>query len=160
MTRTGHGVDAHPFGGTPPLVIAGVVVDSDRGLIATSDGDVAVHALMDALLGAVALGDLGSHFPDDEPSSQDADSLQLLHKVCGLVRDHGYSIVNADLTVVSQDVRIAPHRDAMRAALADVMAIDISQISVKATTTDGLGFVGRGEGIAALATAAVSPTQA
>jgi 2-C-methyl-D-erythritol 2,4-cyclodiphosphate synthase len=151
--RVGLGVDAHRFGGDPPLKLGGVVVDDSRGVEATSDGDVAAHALADALLGAAGLGDLGQHFPADDPQSLGADSMIILQDVVRMVQSAGWEIVNADLTIIAQEVRIAPHRQAISQALAEVLGVDVS---VKATTTDGMGFIGRAEGLAVLAIAAVT----
>jgi 2-C-methyl-D-erythritol 2,4-cyclodiphosphate synthase len=139
-------------------VLAGVEIPGEPGLEATSDGDVAAHALADALLGAGALGDLGDHFPAENPRWTGASSLDLLRRVVALCRDAGYRPGNADVTIVAERVRIAPHREAMRAALAGALGIGIPAVSVKATTTDGLGFTGRGEGIAALAVATLQPS--
>lgn len=151
--RVGHGFDAHRLGGAPPVVLGGVVVDETRGVVATSDGDVALHALTDALLGAGAVGDLGTHFPSTDPRWEDASSLDLLARAVDLVAAAGFSVVNVDVTIVAESIRVAPHREAMRSAIAGVLGVDVDAVSVKATTTDGLGFLGRDEGIAALATA-------
>jgi 2-C-methyl-D-erythritol 2,4-cyclodiphosphate synthase len=155
--QVGSGFDAHRFGGEGPLRLGGVVVDVDRGVHATSDGDVAVHAVMDALLGAAALGDLGSHFPSGDPRWRGADSTALLATVVGMIGEHGWAVRHVDVTVIAQTVRVAPHREAMRKALAAVLAVPERQVSVKATTTDGMGFLGRDEGIAALAVATLQP---
>ena len=149
--RVGWGFDVHRLGGPGPLRLAGVVVDPDLGLIGTSDADVAVHAVADALLGAAALGDLGTHFPSSDPAWADADSLEILRTVAALVADSGWSVGNVDLTVVAESVRIAPHRDAMRARLASVLGLETGRVSVKATSTDGLGLLGAGDGMAAAA---------
>lgn len=152
--RVGFGIDAHRFGGAPPILLAGVVVDTVRGLEATSDGDVAAHAVCDALLGAVGLGDMGSHFPSSDPKWIKADSMIMLETVIRMVHASGWVVNNLDLTVIAQDVKVAPYREAIRAALAEILETDA--VSVKATSTDGLGFTGRGEGIAALATVIVT----
>jgi len=152
--RVGWGFDAHRFGAEPPLRLCGVVVDDDRGLAATSDGDVAAHAVADALLGAAALGDLGMHFPGDE--STGADSMNLLAQVVRMVADHGWEVAQVDLTIVAQDVRVAPHRAAMRRRLAEVLHTPIAEVSVKATTTDEMGWLGRAEGIGAAAVAVIN----
>lgn len=146
--RIGHGYDVHRFGSDKPLVLAGVVVPHDRGLIAHSDGDVALHALCDAILGALALGDIGKHFPDTDPRYAGADSGDLLAHCIALAAQQGYQLVNADLTIAAQRPKLAPHIDAMRQRIARLAGADIGQISVKATTTEKLGFVGREEGIA------------
>ena len=151
--RTGFGLDVHAFGGSPPLLLCGVVVDDSRSLIGTSDADVAAHALCDALLGAAVLGDIGTHFPSGRDDFADADSMDLLARVVEMVAVEGLAIAHVDVTIVAQSVRIAPHRPEMTARLADVLGIDPSLVSVKATTTDGLGVIGRDEGIAAMAVA-------
>ena len=149
LPRIGLGFDAHRFGGPPPLKLAGVVVDGGRGAVATSDGDVAAHAAADAILGAAALGDLGAFFPSEDGRWEGADSMELLAGVVGLVASEGMSVANMDLTVIAETVRVAPYREEMRASLAAVLGVDIDRVSVKATTTDGMGFTGRGEGVAA-----------
>lgn len=151
--RVGWGVDAHRFGGDPPLRLGGVDVDTERGLEGTSDADVLCHALADALLGAAALGDLGEYFPSSDPAWHGADSLDLLRDTVRMVSDAGFEIVSVDTTIIAQTVRIARHRGAIRATLAVVLGIDLSAVSVKATSTDEMGFLGRDEGIAALAVA-------
>jgi 2-C-methyl-D-erythritol 2,4-cyclodiphosphate synthase len=149
--RVGWGVDVHPLGGDPPVILGGVVVDETRGVHATSDGDVAAHAVCDALLGAACLGDLGQHFPSSDIRWHGASSLDLLRRVVEMAGDVGVLTDFVDVTIVAEDVRVAPHRQAIREGLAGAMSIDVSAVSVKATTTDGLGLVGRGEGIAAMA---------
>jgi 2-C-methyl-D-erythritol 2,4-cyclodiphosphate synthase len=136
------------------LVLGGVVVDQERGLEATSDGDVVAHAVSDALLGAVGLGDMGTHFPSANERWRGADSMAMLETVVKLVRASGWWVNNVDLTIIVEDVRIGPHREGMKTALADVL--ETEAISVKATTTDTMGFTGRGEGLAALAVVTVS----
>ena len=155
--RVGHGVDVHRFSTTGPIVLLGEVVDDIRGVSATSDGDVAAHALADALLGAAALGDLGMIAPSDDPASEGVDSMNLLRRVAHLVRGAGFAIANVDVTIVAQTIRVAPHRDAMRQNVATSVGVPVERVSVKATTTDGLGFFGRDEGLGALATAVVTP---
>ena len=152
IPRIGSGFDAHRLGGSPPLKLAGVVVDRCRGLVATSDGDVAAHAVVDAILGAAALGDLGTFFPSEDRRWQGADSMAMLARVVGSVASEGMSIGNMDLTVIAETVRVAAYRDQIRRDLASVLGIDTDRVSVKATTTDGMGFTGRGEGVAAWAT--------
>jgi 2-C-methyl-D-erythritol 2,4-cyclodiphosphate synthase len=152
--KVGLGFDAHRFGGTPPLILGGVVVDPERGLEATSDGDAAAHAVSDALLGAVGLGDMGTHFPSSEERWRGADSMLMLDTVLKLVRASGWWVNNVDLTIIAQDVRIDPHREAIRLALSDLL--ETEAVSVKATTTDTMGFTGRGEGLAALAVVTVT----
>jgi 2-C-methyl-D-erythritol 2,4-cyclodiphosphate synthase len=149
--RVGWGFDVHPLGGEPPLTLGGVVVSESSGVTATSDGDVLAHAVTDALMGACVLGDLGEHFPSDDPSLSDADSMFLLRQAATMATAAGWHTAHLDVTVMAQDVRIAPHREAIRAQLAEALAINEDEVSVKATTTDGLGLVGRGEGIAVVA---------
>jgi 2-C-methyl-D-erythritol 2,4-cyclodiphosphate synthase len=152
--RAGIGFDAHRFGANPPIKLAGVVVDSERGVEATSDGDVVAHAIADAILGACGLGDLGEHFPSDDPQSLDADSMILLRTVSRLARAWRWWINSVDVTVIAEDVRIAPHREAMTQALSTLL--ECGAISIKATTTDQMGAIGRGEGLAALAVVTVT----
>jgi 2-C-methyl-D-erythritol 2,4-cyclodiphosphate synthase len=148
MMRIGHGYDAHRFGEGRPLVLGGVTVPHDRGLLAHSDGDVVIHALCDALLGAAGLGDIGRHFPDTSKDYENIDSRLLLRRVTVLLRERSLALGNADLTIVAQRPRLAPHIDLMRANLAADMDAAAAQVNVKATTTEGMGFTGRGEGIA------------
>jgi 2-C-methyl-D-erythritol 2,4-cyclodiphosphate synthase len=151
--RTGFGLDVHALGGDPPLLLCGVIADESRGLIGTSDADVAAHALCDALLGAAVLGDIGTHFPSGTDDFADADSMDLLARVVEMVAAEGLTVVHVDLTIVAQTVRVAPHRSAMITNISAVLGADPSVVSVKATTTDGLGVIGRDEGIAAMAVA-------
>ena len=146
--RIGHGFDVHKFGGNDPLILAGQTIDYPTGLLAHSDGDVVLHALCDALLGAVALGDIGRHFPDTDPNFQGADSTALLIHVYSLVTEKGYRIGNADITIVAQAPKMAPYIEMMRAHIASALDTDIETINVKATTTEKLGYTGRKEGIA------------
>lgn len=148
MIRIGHGFDVHKFGGRGPVIIAGVSIEHSEGLIAHSDGDVALHALCDALLGACALGDIGHHFPDSDAEFKGADSRVLLRHVWQLVTDRGYRLANLDLTIVAQAPKMAPHITQMRQIIARDLSADIGQVNVKATTTEQLGYVGRKEGIA------------
>ena len=159
MMRVGHGIDAHRFGGPGPVIVCGVVVDDTRGVEATSDGDVAAHAVTDAVLGAAALGDIGMLAPVGDPESADADSLGLLGRAVAAAVDAGFRLVNVDVTVVAQTVYVSPFRDEMRQRLAGAMALGVEAVSVKATTTDGLGFLGRDDGIAALATVTLATSQ-
>ncbi len=156
--RVGIGYDVHPLESGRALILASVRIEHTAGLAGHSDGDVLCHALIDALLGAAALGDIGRHFPPDDDTYRDADSLQLLRETVGLVTDAGLAVVNVDTTVVAEAPRLAPHIDAMRAKLADALRVDRSAVNVKATTSDGLGSQGRGEGIAALAVALLDST--
>ena len=149
--RIGHGYDVHKFGGPGPIVIAGVRIEHDMGLIAHSDGDVVLHALCDALLGALALGDIGKHFPDTDPTLAGVDSRELLRHVYKLITDKQYQLGNLDLTIVAQAPKMAPHIELMRKNIAEDLSADMSQVNVKATTTEKLGFAGRKEGIAAYA---------
>lgn len=153
--RIGSGFDAHRLGGLPPLKLAGVVVDRSQGLVATSDGDAVAHAVADALLGAASLGDVGMLFPSEDERWHRADSMELLSRVVDLLRVEGMGIGNLDVTVIAERVRISPFRDLMRARLATVLGTETDRVSVKATTTDGMGFAGRGEGIAAAAVVVV-----
>jgi 2-C-methyl-D-erythritol 2,4-cyclodiphosphate synthase len=151
--RIGLGVDAHAFGEGVPLVLGGVTIEHAHGLVGHSDGDVIAHALTDALLGAAGLGDIGALFPSDDERYRGADSLALLADAYGRVRAAGYELVNADCVLVGEEPRIAPHRDAMRTRLAEALAVRSECVNVRATTTDGLGFTGRRQGLAAQAVA-------
>jgi 2-C-methyl-D-erythritol 2,4-cyclodiphosphate synthase len=153
MVRTGQGYDVHPFVEGRRLVLGGVEIPHDRGLAGHSDADVLTHAIMDALLGAAGLGDIGQHFPDTDPAFRDADSIELLRQVVDRVTGAPWTIVNVDATVVLEAPRLARHRDAIRARLAGALDVSLDQVNIKATTGEGLGFVGRGEGAAALAVA-------
>jgi 2-C-methyl-D-erythritol 2,4-cyclodiphosphate synthase len=154
--RIGIGVDAHAFGEGIPLVLGGVTIDHPRGLVGHSDGDVIAHALTDALLGAAGLGDIGSLFPSDDESYRGADSLALLADAYSRVREAGFELVNADCVLVGEQPRIAEVRDRMRERLAGALGVEMERVAVRATTTDGLGFTGRGEGLAAQAVALLS----
>jgi 2-C-methyl-D-erythritol 2,4-cyclodiphosphate synthase len=147
--RIGHGFDVHAFGTGDHLMLGGVRMDFDRGVVAHSDGDVVLHALCDAMLGAAALGDIGRHFPPSDPQWKGADSRAFVRHCNALLRGCGWRVGNADITVVCERPRIGPHADAMRALVAGDLGIDVDAVSVKATTTEGLGCTGRGEGIAA-----------
>ncbi|HEY9036858.1 MAG TPA: 2-C-methyl-D-erythritol 2,4-cyclodiphosphate synthase [Pseudomonadales bacterium] len=152
MYRIGQGYDAHRFESGDGVTLGGVRIACDHGIVAHSDGDVLLHALCDALLGALALGDIGQHFPDTDERYRGADSRTLLLAVMDKVRASGYGIVNVDTTVLAQVPRLAPHITAMREAMAAVLGCMVGDVSVKATTTERMGFVGREEGIAAYAT--------
>ena len=145
--RIGHGYDVHAFGDGDHIMLCGVRIAHQNGLMAHSDGDVALHALTDSFLGALALGDIGHHFPDDDPTFEGADSRQLLRQVVALVKARGFALGNADLTIIAQAPKLASHIAAMRQNLSEDLGGDIDQINVKATTTERLGFVGREEGI-------------
>lgn len=153
--RAGIGYDVHRFAEGRPLVLGGVTVLSDRGLVGHSDADVLTHAVMDALLGAAALGDIGDHFPDTDPKWKDARSVEMLTAVRDKVAQRGYAIRNVDAAVQCEAPRLGPYRDRMRQELASAMRVDRSQVNVKFGTNEGLGFVGRGEGIACHAVATV-----
>jgi 2-C-methyl-D-erythritol 2,4-cyclodiphosphate synthase len=151
--RVGLGVDAHAFEQGVDLVLGGVRFDSPRGLAGHSDGDVIAHSMIDAVLGAAGLGDIGALFPSTDSSLAGVSSLTLLERAMEVVRDEGWELVNADCILVGEEPRIAPRRDEMRAALAQAAGADVRQVTVRATTTDGLGFAGRAEGLAAQAVA-------
>ena len=151
QVRIGQGLDVHAFTEGNHVMLCGVRLPHDRGLAAHSDGDVAIHALCDAMLGASAQGDIGQHFPPGDEQWRDADSSVLLVKVRDLLAEQGWRLLNLDLTIVCESPRIGPHVRVMRETLADVLGVDLSVVSVKATTTEKLGFCGRGEGIAVLA---------
>lgn len=147
--RIGHGYDVHRFEAGDQIIIGGVSIPHSQGLAAHSDGDVLLHAICDALLGAIAQGDIGRHFPDTDQANADIDSRLLLRRVMQLVTDAGYRLCNLDATIIAQAPKMAPHIEAMCAHLAADLAADRNQVNVKATTTEKLGFAGRGEGIAA-----------
>ena len=147
--RIGHGYDVHRLASERKLILGGVEIPFEKGLLGHSDADVLAHAVMDALLGAAALGDIGKLFPDSDPAYEGADSLVLLGWVTEVLAEHGYEIGNVDATVLAQRPKLAPHIPAMRERLAAAMGISAEQVSVKATTEEGLGFTGAGEGIAA-----------
>ncbi len=151
--RIGQGFDAHRFAAGVPLVLGGVTVPHDKGLAAHSDGDVVIHALCDALLGAAALGDIGQHFPDSSEQFKNIDSRILLRSVVEKISERNYQVVNVDVTVIAQAPKLSPHIDAMRENVAADLDTDAARVSIKATTTEGMGFTGRGEGIAAFAVA-------
>lgn len=146
--RIGHGFDVHQFGGSGPIILAGIEIDYTQGFLAHSDGDVAIHAIIDAILGALALGDIGCLFPDTDTQFENIDSRLLLAKVVKLMQDKAFSIGNLDVTIVAQAPKMAPHIQAMRQILAQDLNTDLDNINVKATTTEKLGFTGRKEGIA------------
>ena len=148
MIRVGQGYDVHRFNEGDHIMLGGVKIDYEQGLEAHSDGDVVLHALCDALLGAAALGDIGKHFPDTDPDFKGADSRVLLRHVYRIIQDKGYQLVNADMTIIAQAPKMAPHIDTMCRNIADDLNVDVDCINVKATTTEKLGFEGRKEGIA------------
>jgi 2-C-methyl-D-erythritol 2,4-cyclodiphosphate synthase len=151
--RVGTGFDAHALEDGVPLVLGGVRIDHPRGLAGHSDGDVLAHALTDALLGAAGLEDIGALFASGDPKLEGADSLVLLREAWRLVQEAGWELANADVVLIGEEPRLAPHRDAMRAKLAGALGVDAERVAVRATTTDALGFTGRGEGLAAQAVA-------
>ena len=147
--RIGHGYDVHKLVENRKLILGGVDIPYDKGLLGHSDADVLAHALMDALLGAAALGDIGGLFPDNDDAYLGADSIELLKKVIALLREHGYVLVNADCTIIAQSPKLKPYIDDMRSTLAEAMGAELDSVSVKATTEEHLGFTGEGLGIAA-----------
>jgi 2-C-methyl-D-erythritol 2,4-cyclodiphosphate synthase len=151
--RVGLGADAHALVEGVPLVLGGLELDSTRGLAGHSDGDVIAHALIDAILGAAGLGDIGTLFPSGAPEWEGASSLDLLARAYAQVREEGWELVNADCVLIGEEPRIAPVREAMRVRLAGALGVEVELVNVRATTTDGLGFTGRGEGLGALAVA-------
>lgn len=153
--RIGHGYDVHKLVEGRKLILGGVEIPWEKGLLGHSDADVLTHALMDALLGAAALGDIGQLFPDRDPAYEGADSVELLRSVTGYLHKNGYRIGNVDCTLIAQRPKLAPHIPEMRRILADAMGVDLSRVSVKATTEEGLGFSGEGLGIAAHAVALI-----
>ena len=153
MGRSGIGYDIHRLAADRRLVLGGVAIEHPKGLVGHSDGDVLLHALMDALLGAANLGGLGRHFPSDDPAYAGARSVELLRRVGGLVRERGFSVGSLDATVIAQAPRLAPHVQAMRETIATALGVQVDRVSVKATTSDGLGVIGVEEAIAALAIA-------
>ena len=151
--RIGHGFDVHKFGEGDFITLGGVKIPYSQGLVAHSDGDVALHALSDALLGACALGDIGKHFPDTDDEYAGADSRVLLRHIMGLVTEQGYKVGNVDVTIIAQAPKMAPHIETMRERIADDLNCELNQVNVKATTTEKLGFEGRKEGISVHAVA-------
>jgi len=155
--RIGHGFDVHKFGGEGPIVLAGINIPYDKGFVAHSDGDVAIHALCDAILGALCLADIGNHFPDTDGAYENISSRILLRHVVDLMFEHGYELGNADITIVAQAPKISPYLLEMRKCLSGDLQSTISQINVKATTTEKLGYTGRKEGIAVHAVVLLTP---
>ena len=155
--RIGQGYDAHRFGDGTAIVLGGVQIPHSQGLAAHSDGDVLIHALCDALLGAGAMGDIGVLFPDTDPTFSNVDSRLLLREVMTRIRSGGWQVVNADMTIVAQAPKMRPHIDAMRGNLASDLGVGVAEVNVKATTTEGMGFTGRREGIAAQAIVLLVP---
>ena len=155
--RIGHGYDAHPLVKEKPLILGGVKIPFDKGLDGHSDADVVIHALCDALLGAIGLGDIGNHFPNTDPLLKDIDSRLLLRQVANLIRKHKFLISNADITILAEKPKLAEHIPAMKKNLTDDLNCQISLLNIKATTTEGMGFIGRGEGISAHAVVLLIP---
>ncbi len=155
MIRTGIGIDSHRFAPGRPLILGGVDIPNEEGLDGHSDADVLSHAVIDALLGAAAMGDIGQHFPDTDERFRDADSLDLVRSVVSALDANGFRIVGVDATVMMERPRLSPYRETIREALATALGVGIGHVNVKATTGEGLGFVGRGEGVAALAVASL-----
>lgn len=149
MIRVGQGFDVHQLVEGRPCIIGGITIPFEQGLLGHSDADVLLHALTDAILGALGLGDIGRHFPDNDPAYKDADSLKLLKQVWGMAKEKGYRLGNADCTIIAQKPKMAPYIPEMAKVIAKALEADVSQVNVKATTTEQLGFTGRGEGIAA-----------
>jgi 2-C-methyl-D-erythritol 2,4-cyclodiphosphate synthase len=158
-TATGIGWDSHRLVEGRPLVLGGITIPHERGLAGHSDADVLAHAVMDALLGAAALGDIGDHFPDSDPSYAGADSIELLRRVVATLAQRGLGVVHVDATVLMERPKLSPHREAIRASLAGALGVAPGQVNVKASTGEGMGFVGREEGVAALAVATVGASQ-
>ncbi|QEY21515.1 2-C-methyl-D-erythritol 2,4-cyclodiphosphate synthase [Psychrobacillus sp. AK 1817] len=152
MLRIGQGFDVHEFADNRPLIIGGIKIPYERGLIGHSDADVLLHTITDAALGAIGEGDIGRHFPDTDPDFKDADSAKLLEHIWKLVDARGYKLGNVDCTIIAQKPKMAPYIEEIRAKVAELLQADVSQVNVKATTTEKLGFTGREEGIASLAT--------
>ncbi len=155
MSTSGIGYDCHRLAEGRRLLIGGVEIPAARGLHGHSDADVLLHAVIDALLGAAGLGDIGAHFPDSDERWRDADSLELLRTVTGMVREAGLEVVNVDCTVIMEQPKLAPHREAIRASIAAALGLAPARVNVKATTGEGMGFIGRGEGVGALAIASL-----
>jgi 2-C-methyl-D-erythritol 2,4-cyclodiphosphate synthase len=157
--RTGLGIDTHAFAAGRPLILGGVDIPHEEGLAGHSDADVLTHAVIDALLGAAALGDIGQHFPDTDERFKDADSLELLRTVVTYLGEHGWEVGNVDATVILERPKLAPYRDAIRASLAGALGLPEDAVNVKATTGERMGFVGRGEGAAAMAVATLDRSE-
>ena len=157
--RIGHGYDVHRLVEGRPLILGGMAVPYEKGLDGHSDADVLLHAIMDALLGAAALGDIGRHFPDSDPAYAGVSSMVLLKSVGGILKHAGYAVVNIDATVLAQAPKLAPYIEEMRRRIAEALGIDYDRVSVKATTEEGLGFTGEGRGIAAHAVALIEKTE-
>ncbi|WP_404330685.1 2-C-methyl-D-erythritol 2,4-cyclodiphosphate synthase [Mesobacillus maritimus] len=159
MFRIGQGFDVHQLADGRPLIIGGITIPYEKGLLGHSDADVLLHTIADACLGAIGEGDIGKHFPDTDPNFKDADSAKLLEHVWGMVKERGYSLVNVDCTIIAQRPKMAPHIDSIKERVAALLEGTIEQVNVKATTTEKLGFTGRGEGIAAQAVILIQKSQ-
>lgn len=159
-TRTGIGYDSHRFSPGGPLILGGVRIDVDFSLAGHSDGDAIAHALTDAVLGAAALGDIGEMFPDDDPTNRGANSLDMLRAAVARVGRAGWRVVNADVTVIAETPRLAPHRNAMRASLAEALGVTMADVMVKGKSNERMGWIGRGEGLAVFAVAALTASAA
>ena len=155
--RIGHGFDAHRFGEGESVTIGGIAIPHSQGLIAHSDGDVLIHAICDAILGAMALGDIGKHFPDNDPAFNNIDSAELLKSVMQSANDKGYVVGNLDCTVIAQAPRLSAHIPAMQSKLSGLLNVEVDAVNVKATTTEKMGYTGRGEGISAHAVVLMQP---
>ena len=153
MIRTGIGIDSHRFEDSRPLILGGVDIPHEQGLAGHSDADVLTHAVIDALLGAAGLGDIGQHFPDTDERFAGADSLELLRTVMVFLQQNGFTVLHVDTTVMMERPKLSPYRDSIRTTLATALGLPLGHVNVKATTGEGMGFVGRGEGVAALAVA-------
>ncbi len=150
MFRTGLGYDSHKFAVTRPLILGGVQIEFDKGLAAHSDGDVVLHALADAIFGALGVGDIGEHFPDDDPKWENADSSEFVKYAHKLAADAGWAVSNCDITVLAETPKLSPYKSKITESVAQLLGIDIGAVSIKAKTNEGMGFVGKGEGIAVL----------
>jgi 2-C-methyl-D-erythritol 2,4-cyclodiphosphate synthase len=156
VSRVGIGYDSHRFAPGGRLILAGISIPFDFSLVGHSDGDAVAHAVTDAILGATALGDIGEMFPDTDPKLQGANSMEMLRVAVNRASTAGFDVVNADVVIITETPRIAPYRDVMRSALADVLAVSMNEVSVKGKTNERMGWIGRGEGLACIATVAVS----
>jgi len=159
MMRVGVGYDSHRFADGGPLKLGGIEIPFERHLVGHSDGDAVAHAITDAILGAAAVGDIGELFSDRDPANSGRDSIEMLGVALGRVRDAGYCVSQIDVTVIAEAPRVAPHRDAMRAALARALAVAPTAVSIKGKTNEGMGWIGRGEGIACIAVATLAPNE-
>ena len=153
MNRIGFGYDSHRFEDGRPLVLGGVAIDHPQGLTGHSDGDAVLHAVTDAILGAIAAGDIGEHFPNTDPAYANADSCRFVRRAVELAAERGYGVVNCDITVIAETPKLSPHKLAMREAIAALLQVDVTDVAVKAKTSEQMGAIGRGEGLAAMAAA-------